>query len=157
MKKEVQRFWEKRSASSMEIIHKQFQDFNPDGKKYLKGKPKPKPASNFNCFILEDYHLPAKWEEIIGVDNCVTTLAIIFPTNYPQLPPVGFYLKVSLPLEPANPQTYAAAYEIADKTFILDQSQSYKWYFNDNMSDEDWTQNLSLEYYLDRVYKFLCI
>ena len=49
---------------------------------------------NADWMIANQYVLPPIWHNIART----TDLLIIFPTEYPELPPVGFYLKEDIPL-----------------------------------------------------------
>src|SRR5579883_283647 len=58
--------------------------------------------------IANQYVLPPLWHHVART----TDLLIIFPTEYPELPPVGFYLKEEIPLS-ANGHLYQAVYHDA--------------------------------------------
>lgn len=49
---------------------------------------------NADWMIANQYVLPPLWHPIAKM----TDLLIVFPTEYPVLPPVGFYLKEDIPL-----------------------------------------------------------
>ncbi len=67
-----------------------------------------------------DYVLPPIWHNIART----TDLLIIFPTEYPELPPVGFYLKEEIPLS-VNGHLYQTAYHDACSDPL---TQGWKWY-----------------------------
>jgi len=73
---------------------------------------------NADWLIIPQYRLPQLW------NHAVTPLLIVFPTDYPEIPPVGFYLKGDLEVAP-NGHFYAAAYHDACKVPL---EQGWKWY-----------------------------
>jgi len=46
-----------------------------------------------NWMMVSDYRLPRNWHDIAHTSD----LLIAFPTEYPQIPPIGFYLMADLP------------------------------------------------------------
>ena len=70
--------------------------------------------------IANDYVLPAIWHPIART----TDLLIIFPTEYPELPPVGFYLKEEIPLS-VNGHLYRQVFHDACGDPL---TQGWKWY-----------------------------
>ncbi len=70
--------------------------------------------------IANQYVLPPIWHHIART----TDLLIIFPTEYPELPPVGFYLKEEIPLS-VNGHLYQTAYHEACSDPL---TQGWKWY-----------------------------
>jgi len=70
--------------------------------------------------IANQYVLPPIWHRIART----TDLLIIFPTEYPELPPVGFYLKEEIPLS-VNGHLYQHAYHEACSDPL---TQGWKWY-----------------------------
>src|SRR5258707_1136352 len=70
--------------------------------------------------IANQYVLPPLWHPIAKT----TDLLIIFPTEYPELPPVGFYLKEEIPLS-VNGHLYQSAYHEACSDPL---TQGWKWY-----------------------------
>ncbi|GAC1697793.1 MAG: hypothetical protein PVS3B3_23460 [Ktedonobacteraceae bacterium] len=70
--------------------------------------------------IANDYVLPPIWHSIART----TDLLIIFPTEYPEVPPVGFYLKEDIPLS-VNGHLYQTAYHEACSDPL---TQGWKWY-----------------------------
>lgn len=106
----------KRSALSKQIITEQVYDL---ALHYFKS------GVNFdeedaNWMLVPKYVLPKKWHHIATA----TELLIIFPTEYPALPPIGFYMKESIPESP-NGHFYAQAYHEADKAPL---EAGWKWY-----------------------------
>lgn len=63
---------------------------------------------NADWMIANQYVLPPLWHSIART----TDLMVIFPTEYPVLPPVGFYLKEDIPLS-VNGHLYQQAYHEA--------------------------------------------
>ena len=70
--------------------------------------------------IANDYVLPPLWHNVAAT----TDLLIVFPTEYPELPPVGFYLKEDIPLS-VNGHLYQSAYHEACSDPL---TQGWKWY-----------------------------
>ena len=75
---------------------------------------------NADWVIFPDYILPANWHYIAKR----TPLMIVFPTQYPQIPPVGCYMKGDIP-ESANGHMYKQAYHEADKAPL---EAGWQWY-----------------------------
>ena len=73
---------------------------------------------NADWMVVPRYRLPSLWRHEI------TPLLIVFPTDYPEIPPVGFYLKADLGESP-NGHFFGAAYHDACKTPI---ENGWKWY-----------------------------
>jgi hypothetical protein len=76
--------------------------------------------ANADWMIVRKYVLPAIWHDVAET----SPLLIIFPTEYPEIPPVGFYLKASLSQSP-NGHLYAQAYHEACKDPL---EEGWKWY-----------------------------
>ncbi len=70
--------------------------------------------------IANQYVLPPIWHNIART----TDLLVVFPTEYPELPPVGFYLKEDIPLS-VNGHLYQTAYHEACSDPL---TQGWKWY-----------------------------
>ena len=75
---------------------------------------------NADWLVVPSYFLPRNWHHIARS----TPLLIVFPTEYPTLPPIGFYLMEDLP-QSANGHLYANAYHEAWKEPL---AQGWKWY-----------------------------
>ena len=75
---------------------------------------------NFDLMKVSDYRFPSRWKHIADT----SPLLISFPTEYPQLTPVGFYLNADLPYSP-NGHLYDQAYHDAD---TMPMSKGWKWY-----------------------------
>lgn len=73
-----------------------------------------------NWLVVPDYFLPIRWKGIART----SPLLISFPMEYPRLPPVGFYLRASLPVSP-NGHFYDGAYHAANKAPL---ERNWKWY-----------------------------
>lgn len=73
---------------------------------------------NADWLVIPQYRLPRLW------NHAVTPLLIVFPTDYPEIPPVGFYLKKDLGVSP-NGHFYSKAYHDACKTPL---DKGWKWY-----------------------------
>ena len=76
--------------------------------------------NNADWMIANQYVLPPIWHPIART----TDLLIIFPTEYPELPPVGFYLKEDIPLS-VNGHLYQRAYHEACSDPL---TQGWQWY-----------------------------
>ena len=72
---------------------------------------------NMDWLVIDGYKMPKAW----GVDR--TQLMIIFPTEYPELPPVGFYLPDTL--QSPNGHFYSGAYHNASEAPI---EKGWNWY-----------------------------
>jgi hypothetical protein len=72
---------------------------------------------NFDWMVIENYSLPPNW----SVRTCA--LMIIFPTEYPQIPPVGFYLPKTL--KSPTGHLFDAAYHNATDAPI---EKGWRWY-----------------------------
>lgn len=70
--------------------------------------------------IANQYVLPPIWHSIART----TDLLIVFPTEYPELPPVGFYLKEEIPVS-INGHLYQATYHDACSDPL---TQGWQWY-----------------------------
>jgi hypothetical protein len=75
---------------------------------------------NADWVIIPQYRLPPIWHGVARVSD----LLIVFPTNYPSFPPIGFYLQADLPLS-ANGHLYESAYHQACKDPL---EMGWKWY-----------------------------
>jgi hypothetical protein len=75
---------------------------------------------NADWMIANSYVLPPIWHSIART----TDLMVVFPTEYPELPPVGFYLKADIPLS-VNGHLYQTAYHEACSDPL---DQGWKWY-----------------------------
>ena len=75
---------------------------------------------NSDWMKVPNYFLPKVWHSIART----TPLLIVFPTEYPELPPVGCYLKASL-LGAPDGHLYQNAYHEAAKEPL---EEGWKWY-----------------------------
>lgn len=75
---------------------------------------------NADWMIANDYVMPPIWHNLVRT----TDLLVVFPTEYPELPPVGFYLKAEIPLS-VNGRLYQTAYHEACSDPL---TQGWKWY-----------------------------
>jgi hypothetical protein len=73
-----------------------------------------------NWMVVKQYVLPNIWHHIA----ISTPLMVVFPTEYPELPPIGFYLKSDLEMS-ANGHLYAKAYHEACREPL---EKHWKWY-----------------------------
>lgn len=113
-------FWGERSKLSQRIILEQCEDI-------AKHRFKNDVLIDYdgaNTFVVKNYLLPSKWHSVPGVVNNRTELAIVFPTDYPKIAPIGFYLKAQIANAP-NGHFYAQAYHNADKVML---DYGWKWY-----------------------------
>jgi len=76
---------------------------------------------NADWMVAPKYKLPKIWESIA----MFSPLLIIFPTDYPEIPPIGFYLKADIPCSPDNSHFFNQAYHDACKDPLQD---GWKWY-----------------------------
>jgi len=70
--------------------------------------------------VAPQYRLPPRWHSIART----SPLLIALPTDYPAIPPIGFYLTADLPLSP-NGHLFEAAYHEAWKEPL---KRDWKWY-----------------------------
>lgn len=113
-------FWGSRSTLSKRIVLEQCEDI-------AKNRFSNQVTIDYdgaNTFVVTDYLLPSKWHRVPGVTNGRTSLAIVFPTDYPRIAPIGFYLKAQIADAP-NGHFYAQAYHNADKVML---QYGWKWY-----------------------------
>ena len=75
---------------------------------------------NADWVVVPRYVLPPNWHHIART----SPLLIAFPSEYPALPPIGFYLMADLP-QSANGHLYADAYHEAWKEPL---AQGWLWY-----------------------------
>jgi hypothetical protein len=75
---------------------------------------------NADWLIIPQYRLPPIWHSVARTSD----LLIMFPTEYPLLPPIGFYLQADIPLS-VNGHLYEAAYHQACKDPL---ASGWKWY-----------------------------
>lgn len=76
--------------------------------------------TNCDWVIFPNYELPENWHHVART----SPMMIVFPTAYPALPPVGFYLHKDLGHSP-NGHLYAGAYHQACKLPI---ERGWHWY-----------------------------
>jgi hypothetical protein len=113
-------FWGQRTALSKRIIIEQCEDI-------ARNRFKDDVIidhENAHTFVVKNYLLPSKWHSVPGVVNNRTSLSIVFPTEYPKIAPIGFYLKATISNAP-NGHFYAQAYHNADKVML---DHGWKWY-----------------------------
>ncbi len=109
-------FWGGRNEFSKKIITEQVYDMAQHCFKSGVGFDE----EYANWMTVPDYYLPRIWHNIART----TPLMVVFPTEYPELPPIGFYLKGTLPKAPGG-HFYESAYHEAAKEPI---AQGWKWY-----------------------------
>ena len=93
-----------RSALSKQIITEQVLDI---AEHFLK-EGVDFDEDNANWMVAPKFFLPKNWSHVADT----TALLIAFPTEYPEIPPIGFYMMASLPLSP-NGHLYPKAYHAA--------------------------------------------
>ena len=110
-------FWGGRSPISKRIITEQVYDvaehYFKDGVEFDE--------ESAHWFVVPRYHLPFAWKGIAQT----TSMMIVFPTEYPQIPPIGFYLKGDILRAPGKGHFYQQAYHEAAKAPL---SKGWKWY-----------------------------
>lgn len=109
-------YWKERSDLSKRIIKEQVYDMAlnlfKDGVDFDE--------ENADWMIVPKYILPKIWHDFAET----TPLMIVFPTEYPELPPVGFYLHGYIE-KSANGHFYEKAYHDAAKEPL---ETGWKWY-----------------------------
>ena len=109
-------FWGNRSQLSKQIIREQVYDIALNN--FKSGVQFDE--DNADWVVMPQYVLPKNWSHIAET----TPLMIVFPTDYPQIPPIGFYMKADIP-DSANGHFFTQAYHDADKTPL---EAGWKWY-----------------------------
>jgi hypothetical protein len=112
-----------RNERSKQIILEQVADV---AGKLFKGQNIQLDKNNMHWMVVPKYKLPKNWHHIAET----TPLRISFPNNYPEEPPIGFYLKEHLILNSANGHLYNQAYHQADQYPIQNGWQWYCVYLN---------------------------
>lgn len=111
-------FGKRRSALSKQIIAEQVYDIAThlfkDGVDFDE--------DNADWVAVPNYGLPAVWHPIAKTRS--TPLLIVFPTEYPNLPPIGFYMKADIPAAPGG-HFYDQAYHDACKKPL---QLGWRWY-----------------------------
>ncbi len=74
-----------------------------------------------NWFVAPNYVLPQNWHHIART----TPLMICFPTEYPSLPPIGCYMRETIPQAPNGLHFYPNAFHEAWHEPL---SEGWKWY-----------------------------
>lgn len=105
-----------RSQQSKQIITEQVIDI---AEKWLK-KGVDFDEDDADWLVVPNYRLPSSWHHIAKT----TALMVIFPKEYPALPPVGFYLPDDLP-KAHDSHFFNTAYHGASKAPIM---ENWKWY-----------------------------
>ena len=75
---------------------------------------------NADWFVAPSYRLPGNWGKVVAS----SPLLIAFPSEYPAIPPIGFYLMADIPHSP-NGHLYEQAYHDAWK---MPLERGWKWY-----------------------------
>ena len=117
----TQTYGGQRDRKSKQIIHEQIVDV---AEKFYRNKAIEFDDDDYNWMVFEGYILPPRWSGIATESQ----LLISFPMEYPRLPPVGFYLKSSLPGSPdghLHSSQYDHAHAIADPAPI---AKDWHWY-----------------------------
>ena len=105
-----------RTALSKQVITEQVYDIAE--KLFKKGVTFDE--ENADWMIANQYILPPIWHSIAQT----TDLLVVLPTEYPELPPVGFYLKEDIPVS-VNGHLYRTAFHEACSDPL---TQGWKWY-----------------------------
>lgn len=117
----AQTYGRQRDPISRQIIAEQVTDIS---EKFFKGRAIEFDPDNGNWVVFVEYLLPKRWKGVAKE----SPLLISFPMEYPRLPPVGFYLRKSLPGSP-NGHLYKQQYDhvaaIADPEPI---KSNWLWY-----------------------------
>lgn len=111
-------YYGQRSNYSKAILREQIVDIST--KLYRDSTTIDFDDENCDWMVIENYRLPPIWKTIATH----SPLLLIFPTEYPDLPPVGFYLQANLPGAPDG-HLMSQAYHDAPKEPI---SRGWKWY-----------------------------
>jgi len=111
------KFWGNRSEFSKQIITEQIYDIAAN---IFKNHGVNFDEENADWVVIPNYKLPKNWHHI----KKTTDLLILFPTLYPKVPPVGFYLKDDIPYSPDG-HLFNEAYHQADRNIL---KYGWKWY-----------------------------
>lgn len=106
-----------RTRLSKQIILEQIQSVSEN---FYKDRNIDFDGDDCNWVVFPEYRLPRRWKGIARE----SPLLISFPMEYPTLPPVGFYLRASLPESP-NGHLYDEAYHSANKAPL---DEGWVWY-----------------------------
>jgi hypothetical protein len=109
-------FWGIRSPSSKAVITEQVYDMAQHCFKAGVNFDE----ENADWMIVPDYRLPSVWRNTAQT----TELMVVFPTEYPVLPPIGCYLKATLPGAPDG-HLFQHVYHDAAQEPI---QNGWKWY-----------------------------
>ena len=109
-------FWGRRSEVSKRVIRAQVMDMALHC--FKRGVNFDEQDANW--MTVPRFVLPDIWHSIA----VTTELMVVFPTEYPELPPVGFYLKADLP-HGADGHLFDRAYHEAASEPL---QQGWKWY-----------------------------
>lgn len=109
-------FWGTRTPLSKRIITEQVYDVA----EHIFTKGVDFDEQNAHWVVFPEYHLPYAWKGIART----TSLMVVFPTDYPVTPPIGFYMKGDIPVAPGG-HFYTEAYHSAAKSPLR---QGWKWY-----------------------------
>lgn len=105
-----------RSSASKQIIYEQVFDVCEN----LYGHDRVDLDEDGDWIVIKNFSLPDNWHHIARV----TPLLIMFPTNYPAIPPIGCYMRETIPQSPSG-HYYQQAYHDASREPM---SQGWKWY-----------------------------
>jgi len=148
------KFGGRRSDFSKQIIREQVIDV---AGKLFKHQNIQFDEKNMHWMNIPNYKLPKNWHHIAKE----TPLKIVFPTNYPSEPPIGFYLKANLP-QSANGHLYVEAYHEADQYPMQNGWQWYCVYLNNGAWQPahvrypgDWKKGDNLWTYLQLISEVL--
>jgi len=109
-------FGERRSKLSKQIITEQVYDIAT----HLFKSGADFDEENADWMAVPQFYLPRIWHSIART----TPLLIMFPTEYPEIPPIGFYLKADIPKSPHG-HLYNEAYHEASKEPL---KKGWQWY-----------------------------
>jgi hypothetical protein len=147
-------FWGPRTALSKRIITEQVQNV---GEHYFKDGVELE-DENAHWMRVPRYRLPKTWK---GVAREVELL-IVFPTDYPRIPPIGFYLRGDIQAAPGSGHLYTQAYHNAAKRPLQNGWMWYCVYINPGSwqpapyeRSGDWRKGDSLWEYLTLIQEAL--
>lgn len=110
-------FWGVRSEHSKKIITEQVYDLAEN--LFKKGLDFDEEMAHW--MMVPKYVLPEIWHDISNT----TPLLIVFPTEYPEQPPIGFYLKAELEGSGADGHLHSNVYYEAAREPL---DEGWKWY-----------------------------
>lgn len=110
-------FGGRRSHRSKQIITEQVTDIS---RTLFRSQGVDFDHSDAHWMVVPTYNLPPRWHRIARN----TALMVVFPDEYPALPPIGFYMMADIPLSPDGHFFQG----VAHSAWQAPIEQGWKWY-----------------------------